>query len=237
MFGELPSVIGIANHWLMDTKMTTVTMTPTFMERAHETGLCFNADKCKIRCTEILFFGHIIGSNGLRSNPRKTESIVNMDPSTSLGDLQTFLGMTQFFSRFLPNLASLAANLWNLTKQSSEFQWAPEHQSAVDNIKKAVTSPSSLQYFDSIKSVTTEVDASQCGLGAALLLDKGPIEYRSKLLMETETCCSNIEREMLAVVHGFEKFHHYTYGGHVTVMTDHKPPESIFKMHHHALQE
>ena len=80
MFGELPSVIGIANHWLMDTKMTTVTMTPTFMERAHETGLCFIVDKCKISCKEILFFGHIIGSNGLRSNPRKTESIVNMDP-------------------------------------------------------------------------------------------------------------------------------------------------------------
>ena len=147
-FGDLPGVIGIADDIIVygykedhsdhDAHLQAV------MERARETGLCFNADKCKIRCTEIPFFGHIIGSSGLRQDPRKTESIVNMDPSTSLGDLQTFLGMTQFLSRFTPNLAQLAACLWDLTKKSSEFQWGPEHQSAVENIKKAITSSSTL---------------------------------------------------------------------------------------------
>ena len=94
-----------------------------------------------------------------------------------------------------------------------------------------VTSPNSLQYFDGTKPVTIQVDASMRGLGATLIQDKGPVEYRSKLLTETETCYSNIEREVLAVVHGLEKFHYYAYGRPVVVETDHKPLEAIFKKH------
>ena len=80
------------------------------------------ASDIKIRCTEIPFFGNIISDSGRRPDPQKTEAILNMDPSASLADLQTFLGMVQFLSRFVPNLASLSANLWDLTKKSSEFQ-------------------------------------------------------------------------------------------------------------------
>ena len=232
-FGDLPGVTGIANDIVIygrdqsdhDANLRAV------MERACETGLRFNPDKCKMRCTEIPFFGNIISDSGLRPDPQKTEAILNLDPSASLADLQTFLGMVQFLSRFVPNLASLSANLWDLTKKSSKFQWGPEHQSAVDKVKEAVTSTSSLQYFDSTKPVTIQVDASTRGLGATLFQDKGPIEYRSKLLTETETRYSNIEREMLAIVHGLEKFHYYAYGRHVTVETDHKPLEAIFKKH------
>ena len=79
--------------------------------------------------------------------------------STSLANLQTFLGMVQFLSRFIPDLASIAANLWVLTKKTSEFVWSPEHQSAVDHIKKAITAPTSLQYFDGTQPVTIQVDS------------------------------------------------------------------------------
>ena len=232
-FGDLPGVTGIADDIVIygrdlsdhDANLRAV------MERARETGLRFNADKCKIRCTEIPFFGNIISASGLKPDPQKIEAITNMDPSPSLADLQTFLGMVQFLSRFVPQLASLSACLWDLTKKDSEFQWGPEHQSAVDKVKQAVTSANSLKYFDSTKPVTIQVDASTRGLGATLFQDQGPIEYRSKLLTETEARYSNIEREMLAVVHGLEKFHYFAYGRHVTVETDHKPLESIFKKH------
>ena len=232
-FGDLPGVTGIADDIVVygcdlvdhDANLKAVT------ERARVTGLRFNADKCKIQCTEIPFFGHIISSSGLRADPQKVEAISSMDPSTSLADLQTFLGMTQFLSRYVPNLASHSATLWDLTKRSSEFQWQPQHQQAVDKIKKAITSANSLRYFDSTKPVIIQVDASSRGLGATLLQEKGPIEYRSKLLTETESRYSNIEREMLAVVHGLEKFHYYVYVRGVTVETDHKPLEAIFKKH------
>jgi hypothetical protein len=101
----------------------------------------------------------------------------------------------------------------------------------VDRIKNAITSPKSLQYFNSSEPVTIQVDASQRGIGAILLQDKGPVEFASKLLTETETRYSNIEREMLAVLPGLEKFHYYVYGRPVVIHTDHKPLEAIFKKH------
>ena len=82
-----------------------------------------------------------------------------MDPSTSLASLQTFLGMVQFLSRFIPNLASTAPHLWILTKKTSEFVWSPEHRSTVDRIKTMSTTPTSLNYFDNTQPVTIQVDA------------------------------------------------------------------------------
>ena len=139
------------------------------LRRARETGLRFNLDKCKLRCNRIPFFGHIIGAEDLQPDPRKIDSILSMDPSTSLSDLQTFLGMIQLLSRFIPNLVSIAANLWAPTKETSDFVWSPEHHSAVDRIKKAILAPASLQYFDSTQPVTIQVDSLQKSFGTVLL--------------------------------------------------------------------
>ena len=191
------------------------------MECACKTGLPVNVDKWKIRCTQIPFFGHIVSASGLRPDPQKLDMINNMDPFTSLADLQPFLGMTQVLSHYVPNLASHSAALWDLTKGSSEFLWQPHHQLAVDKIKEAISSTNLLQYFGGRTPVTIQVDASLHALGATLFQDKGPIEYRSKLLTEKGSWYSNIEGEMLAVVNGLEKFHYYVYGKQVTVETSH----------------
>ena len=201
------------------------------MQRARQTGLKFNQGKCQIGCKSIPFFGHVISVDGLQPDPKKIEAIVSMDPSSNVDDLRSFLGMVQFLSRFIPGLATLAANLWALTKTTSEFVWSPEHQIAVDKIKKAIITPTSLQYFDNTALVEVQVDASRRGVGAVLFQDNGPVEFASKLLTETEMRCSNIEREMLAVLFGLEKFHYYVYGRPVVVYTDHKPLEAIFKKH------
>ena len=113
--------------------------------------------------------------------------------------LQMFLGMVQFLSCFVPNLPSIAASLWALTKKTSEFVWSPEHQSAVDRIKRAIAAPTSLQYFDSTQPVTIQVDTSQRGLGAVPLQANGPVEFASKLLTPPESHYSNIERGMSPV--------------------------------------
>jgi hypothetical protein len=218
-FGDLPGVTGIADDIVIsgktrdehDKNLKAVT------DRAQETGVRFNPDKCQIARTELSFFGHTISATGLKPDPRKIEAIRNMDPSTSLPDLQTFLGMVQYLGRYIPNLASVSAVLWDLTKSVNEFQWNPEHQQAANKVKELIASPGSLQYFDGSKTVTIQVDASMRCLGATLLQSEGPVEYRSKLLSETERRYSNIEREMLGIVYGLEKFHYYAYGRHGTV--------------------
>ena len=94
-----------------------------------------------------------------------------------------------------------------------------------------ITTPTSLQYFDSTQPVTIQVDASQRSIGAVLLQANGPVKFASKLLSEAESRYSNIEREMLAVLFCLEKFHYYAYGRLVVVESDHKPLEAIFKQH------
>ena len=101
--------------------------------------------------------------------------------------------MVQYLGQYIPNLASVLAVLWDLTKGANEFQWNFEHQQAADKVKELITSLDSLQYFDGNKPVTIQVDSSMRGLGATLLQSKGPVEYRSKLLSETEHRYSNIK--------------------------------------------
>ena len=157
-------------------------------------------DKCKFSCTRIPSFGHIVGAEGLQPDPLKIDSILSMDPSSSLAVLQTFLGMVQFLSRFILDLATVAADLWKLVKKTSEFILGPEHQSAVNQIKQVSTALTALQYFDGAQPVTIQVDASQKGLVAVPLQANRLVEFASKLLMETESHFSNIEGEMSSSV-------------------------------------
>ena len=86
-----------------------------------------------------------------------------------------------------------------------------------------------LRYFDPNKPASIEVDASSLGLGAALIQDNKPVAFASKALTPTESNYANIERELLAVVFGLERFHTFVYGKPLVVFSDHKPLENIIK--------
>ena len=98
-------------------------------------------------------------------------------------------------------------------------------------LKKAISKDINLLYFDPKKPVVLQVDASQVGLGAALLQDSKVIAYASKSLTSVETRYANIEHEMLAVVFGCLMFHHYLYDISFICISDHKPLENIHLKH------
>ena len=87
----------------------------------------------------------------------------------------------------------------------------------------------SLAYFDQTKCLTLQVDAAQHGLGCAVLQEGLVIGYASRSLTHAESRYSQIEKELLAVIFGLEKFHHFTYGILVHVESDHKPLQSILQ--------
>ena len=74
-----------------------------------------------------------------------------------------------------------------------------------------------------------ENDASEYGLGSALMQEGKPVAYASRTLTETEKSYAQLEKEMFAVTFGLEKFHHYTFGRQVHVITDHKALMAIAK--------
>ena len=86
-----------------------------------------------------------------------------------------------------------------------------------------------LKYFDPSKEVTLQCDASESGLGAVILQEGQPIAFSSRALTSTERNYAQIEKELLSIVHGCTRFDQYIYGRSITVQTDHKPLETIFK--------
>ena len=90
-----------------------------------------------------------------------------------------------------------------------------------------VTTAPVLKYYDPKDELTLQSDASQTGLGAALMQNGQHVTYASRALTDSETRCAQIEKELLSVIFGLERFHQYTYGRRVNVQTDHKPLEMI----------
>ena len=74
-----------------------------------------------------------------------------------------------------------------------------------------------LSYYDPLKELTLENDGCEYGLGAALIQEEQPVAYASRSLSDTEKRYAQIEKELLAVVYGLERFHHYTHGRKVNV--------------------
>ncbi|VDI83091.1 Hypothetical predicted protein [Mytilus galloprovincialis] len=107
--------------------------------------------------------------------------------------------------------------------------WTHEQQQAFEKLKDIITRNPVLSFYDVSKPVTVSCDASQCGLGAMLIQENKPVAYASRSLTDAESRYANIERELLGVLFGLERFNYYTYGKHINVESDHKPLEMIVR--------
>ena len=96
-------------------------------------------------------------------------------------------------------------------------------------MKQLITKEPVVRYFDNTKEVTLQYDASESGLGAVIMQEGPPVAFSSRALTNTEKNYAQIEKESLTIVHGRIRFDQYVYGKEITVQTDHKPLENIFK--------
>ena len=199
------------------------------LQRSRERGIKLNSDKSVVKSTELSFFGNLITSKGLQADPSKISAICNMQPPQNKKELETFLGMINYLSKFLPHLAEETHSLRNLLKDKAEFVWDSNMENVFKRVKALITAVPVLAYYDVTKDVQIQADASQYGLGAVLLQEGRPIAYASRSLTQTEQNYAQIEKELYAIVFACEKFHQYIYGKRVHVQSDHKPLESILK--------
>lgn len=204
------------------------------LTRARMKGIRFNPDKCVIGVQEVPYFGHILCASGLKPDPGKVSSIVDMQPPRDRGELETVLGMVNYLTKFAPNLADITAPMRSLLRRDTEFIWDSAQNSAFEKVKEVITKSPVLSFYDPKKPLTLQVDASNFGLGASLLQDGKPIAFASKSLTQTEINYAQIEKECYAILFGCERFHQYVYGRPVKVETDHKPIEAIWKKQLHA---
>ena len=199
------------------------------LEMARAKNFKLNKEKCKVGLEEIKYLGHIFSKDGLKPDQSKIEAVRKMPTPECKKDVERFLGVVTYLAKFIPNMSKHTEPLRGLTRDDVEWQWKAEHQQAFNTMKTMLTEAPVLRYYDVKLPVTLSVDASKSGLGAVLLQELKPVAYASRALTETEQRYAQIEKEMLAIVFGAERFHQYIYGREVDVQSDHKPLEVIMK--------
>ena len=199
------------------------------MEVAWKYGLVFNPKKTQVKTPMVKFFGCLYDESGVHPHPEKVDAVHALPTPTNITELQEFLGMVTYLSPLIPGVSSLTAPLHELLKKDAEFSWDASYQTAFQHVKDAIVSDTTLWYFNASCPITVQVDASQLGLGAALLQANKPATFASKALTEVEHWYGNIELDMLAVVFGAEWFRTYVYGKPFTMGSDHKQLESVTK--------
>ena len=197
------------------------------MHVTHRYGLVFNPQETHVKAPAVNFFSCLYDADGVHPDPEKVDAIHALPVPTNITELQEFLVMVMYLSPFIPGLSTLTAPLCELLKKDTDFTWNTTYDAAFQHVKDAAVSDTTLQNIDPSLPMTIQVDASQTGLSAVLLQNSKPIAFASKALTKTEHPYANIEREMLAVVFGAERFRTYIYGQSFTIESDHKPLESI----------
>ena len=173
--------------------------------------------------------GHLLTNKGLKPDPAKVEAITKLPKPQDVEDVQRLNVFVNYLAKFLPKLSEVMEPIRRLTQKDAPWNWSSEQDQVFANVQRLVTEAPVLCYYNPSLDLTIQCDASQSGLGAALLQNGKPIECASRSLTDTETLYAQIEKEMLAIVFSLERFNQYTFGRHVHIESDHKPLEMILQ--------
>ena len=189
-------------------------------------NLTVNLPKCKFFQTSFTYLGHLIDAHGIRPNPEKVKALRDLSPPTTRTQLMSFLGLVNWFRRFIPHLAELTSSLSPLTSKSTQWTWTPDHDAAFTALKTALSADSFVRFPDFSQPFILACDASNHQVGAVLLqqFDAAlqPVYYFSKTLDTHQQKYSVTEKECLAIVLAVKTFHVYLHGTFFIVRTDHR---------------
>ncbi|XP_030838252.1 uncharacterized protein K02A2.6-like [Strongylocentrotus purpuratus] len=201
--------------------------------RLQEYGVKAKKEKCSFMVSRVIYLGHEIDSKGVHPTKEKVEGICDAKRPENKDELRTFIGIVVYYAKFVPNLASTFASLYQLLRDDVEWNWTTECQTAFEKVKEVLSSDVVLTHYDPKKPLVLACDASPYGLGVVLshLMEDGeerPVAYASRTLTKSEQNYSQIEKESLAIIYGVTKFHKYLYGRKFTLLTDHQALTIIF---------
>ena len=203
------------------------------LQRLQDAGLRLKRSKCTFMASEVVFLGHKVDSMGLHPISDKVRAIENAPPPSNVTELEVYLGLLNYYNKFLPNLSTVLAPVHKLMCKDTEWRWRAEQQAAFEESKRLLQSAEVLVHYDPTKEIILSCDASPYGVGAVLShkMPNGaerPIRFMSRTLSKAERNYSQLDKKGLAVIFGVQRFHKYIYGRRFTIVTDHKPLLSLF---------
>ena len=195
------------------------------LDRLREASLKLKPSKCHLLKKDVLFLGHVVGENGIKPNPELIESIKEWKTPQTTRHVQQFLGLANYYRRFIQNFSDIASPLKQLTKKDVNFTWTSECQIAMEKLKKTLCSAPILAYPQPIGGYILDTDASNTGIGTDLSqIQEGQehvICYGSKKLDRAQQNYCVTRRELLAVVTFMAQNRHYLLGQEFILRTDH----------------
>ena len=194
-------------------------------EVLQDQGFRLRKEKCSFLQDSVDYLGHRIDAEGLHAHPDKIAAVVDAPKPCNVSELRAFLGMVNYYRKFIPNLSTLLQPLNSLLQPSKPWKWSEKCTEAFTAAKQAISTTRVLAHYDPKLPLTLAGDASGYGIGAVIshILPDGsekPIAFASRSLSPSERNYSQIEKE---AIYGVKKFHQYLYGGKFGLITDHKP--------------
>ena len=207
--------------------------------RLSEYGIIIVPEKCQFGTTELSFLGHHVCAEGISPLPSAVDAIVNFFKPEKQRALHWYLGMVNYYHRFIPHCAAKMTPLNNLLtaaneghtrlspKSNFDLKWNKNAESAFSESKQILANPTLLVHPDSTAQINITCDASDVAVGGVLQQFLNgmwqALSFFSKKLNPAETRYSAFDRELFAVYATIKHFRHNLEGRNFFVNTDHKP--------------
>ena len=200
------------------------------LSRLNQANLRVGIDKCVFGVPCVCVLGHIVDANGISADETKISKVTQWKQPRSPKDLQSFLGLVNYFSEYIPFYSTLAAPL-NKIRNNKKFEWDAEWTGnlleSFSKLKMALQNCTKISYPDFSRKFFIATDASKSGIGGVLYqLDKDNkkqfVLFFSRSLSKSELNYCVTKLELLGIIYALRRCSYYIYGRHFTLITDHK---------------
>lgn len=198
------------------------------LQRLRTAKVTLKPKKCEFHVQETTFLGYTISPQGLGMEEEKIKAITDWPTPKNTRDVQSFLGLCNYYRKLVPQYSKHAAGLYRFTKKNETFQWDDAAEETFQNLKSLYTKDRIVRVFNYNQPCTMETDASDYALGAQLLQpdEEGtmhPVAFWSRKMIPAELNYDIHDKELLAIVSAFQVWRAYLEGAKhtVTVRTDH----------------
>ena len=204
------------------------------LKRLREASLKLKPKKCNLFKSQVRFLGHVINEEGALPDPDNVAKLVNWPVPAKVKDVRAYLGLGNYYRRFVKGYSQLVKPLTELTCKGVAFDWTPACQQAFEKLKSVLLSPEIMAYPSDDGDYLLDCDACDVSIGAVLSIVKDSRErvvaYGSRTLNRAERNYCVTDRECLAVKYFCEHYKHYLLGREFAVRTDHQALKWLFSM-------
>ena len=187
------------------------------IKRLEENNLYVKPEKYKWKVREVGFLEVVIGLEGIKMEEEKVKGVLDWPAPQCIKDVQKFLGLANYYHRFIKGFASIARPLYDMVKKDKKWDWTEKQEEAFRVLKERFTKEPVLAAPDLDKKMRIEVDALDYTMGGVLFMECEdglwrPVAFLSKSLNETERNYKIHDKEMLAIIRGLENWRHLLEG-------------------------